>query len=45
MLRKYGTGQVTGIDWMPEAEAIQATAGSVDWTPENEQDLQTESEG
>lgn len=43
MLRKYGTGEVVGVEPTTEADAIQKTAATV-WQDTDEQDLQTESE-
>ena len=43
MLRKYGTGEVTGIE--PTETVPQAkTAGRQDWTAEDETALQDETE-
>lgn len=41
MLRKYGTGEVTGVE--PSTEAIEKTAATV-WQDTDEQALQVESE-
>lgn len=43
MLRKYGTGQVTGVEPTAEADAIKKTAAQ-DWQDADEQALQVESE-
>lgn len=43
MLRKYGTGQVTGVEPTAEAEKIEKTASQA-WQDTDEQALQVESE-
>jgi hypothetical protein len=43
MLRKYGTGQVTGVEPTTEADKIEKTAAQ-DWQDADEQALQVESE-
>ncbi len=43
MLRKYGTGQVTGVEPTTEADKLTKTAAT-DWQETDEQALQVESE-
>ncbi len=43
MLRKYGTGQVTGIEPTAEADKLTKIAAT-DWQETDEQALQAESE-
>lgn len=46
-LRKYGTDvtqQVTGVEETDEAKRIEKTASAQEWTPQDEGDLQDETE-